>query len=86
MKRSLKYVLVVVFPVIGLGFLFGSCASTESCNNDACYQRKISSVDPYKAGEIAAWGSEKEVAEKEEEDERKLLRFKEYRTRESRNQ
>jgi hypothetical protein len=59
-----KWVLLVLPVAVGLGIL-GSCASTKSCNNDACYERKLSSVNPYEEGEIAAWGSEKEAAELE---------------------
>lgn len=66
MKKVLKIVVTVVLPLAGLTVLFGSCASTPSCNNDACYNRNLASVDPYKKGEIAAWGTEKEVAEQEE--------------------
>lgn len=66
MKRIAKYLLTVVLPVTGFSLLLSSCSSTPVCNNDACYDRKISSVDPYRKGEIAAWGTEKEVAEQEE--------------------
>lgn len=52
--------------VAGFSALISACAGTEVCNNDACYDRQISSVDPYKKGEVAAWGSEKEVFEQEE--------------------
>lgn len=54
MKKMLRYVLAAV----GVVALLGSCAHTP-CNNDACYNRELSSVDPYEEGEIAAWGSEK---------------------------
>lgn len=66
MKRSWKYVVSVILPLTGLSAILGACASMNTCNNDACYDRKVSSADPYKAGDIAAWGSEKEVAEKEQ--------------------
>lgn len=82
MKKIFKYFFVVVLPVCGLAFLFGSCASTPSCNNDACYERNVSSVDPYKKGNIATWGSEKEVADQDEE---KEMRIKEYRQRNDKN-
>lgn len=82
MKKLMKYLLVVVFPVCGLTFLFGSCAATPSCNNDACYERNVSSVDPYKKGNIAAWGSEKEVAD---QDDQKEKRVKEYKQRNDKN-
>lgn len=76
MKKMMKYVFVVVVPVCALTFLFVSCAVTPSCNNDACYDRNVSSVDPYKKGNIAAWGTEKEVANQDEE---KEMKVKEYR-------
>ena len=58
--KWLKYVLAA----FGLAASLGSCAHTP-CNNDACYNRELSSVDPYEDGEIAAWGSEKWEKEKE---------------------
>lgn len=67
MKKTWKHVLTVVIPLAGLSALIGACAST-TCNNDACYNRRVSSVDPYKEGDVAAWGSEKE---RDEQDERK---------------
>lgn len=79
MKKAWRYLVTVVLPVSGLSALFGSCASTSSCNNDACYDRKISSVDPYKNGEIAAWGTEREIAAQEEERETKEVRVREPR-------
>jgi hypothetical protein len=76
MKKAWKYFVAVVLPVSGLSALFGSCASTTTCNNDACYDRNISSADPYRKGDIAAWGTEKEVAKQEqEEQERKADRM-----------
>jgi hypothetical protein len=76
MKKTLKHVLTMVLPLAGLSALIGACASTP-CNNDSCYSRRISSVDPYKEGEIAAWGTEKEQAEQDEKKDRKVhsLRF-----------
>lgn len=65
-------VLLVCLPVIFLVILAGCAART--CRNDACYNRKVASVDPYKKGEIAAWGTEKEAAKKEEEEEVKINR------------
>lgn len=65
MKKALKYLVTVVLPLTGITALFGACSTTSSCNNDACYDRSVSSVDPYKKGEIAAWGTEKEEAERE---------------------
>jgi len=70
MKKAWKYFVAVVLPISGLSALFGSCASTSTCNNDACYDRNLSSVDPYRQGEIAAWGTEKEQAEKDAEREK----------------
>lgn len=67
MKKAWKYFVAVVLPVTGLSAFFGSCASTSTCNNDACYDRSLSSSDPYKQGEVAAWGSEKAVAKFEAE-------------------
>jgi hypothetical protein len=64
MKKYLKYVLTVALPLSGLTTLLGSCASTP-CNNDACYDRSLSSVDPYEEGDVAAWGSEKYEKAKE---------------------
>lgn len=58
MKKYLKYALTVALPLAGLTAVLGSCASTP-CNNDACYDRSLSSVDPYDDGEVAAWGTEK---------------------------
>ncbi len=66
MKKVLKYFLAAVLPLAGLSALLGSCASTP-CNNDACYDRSLSSVDPYEEGEIAAWGSEKQEKAKEKQ-------------------
>lgn len=66
MKKAWKYFVAVVLPVSGLSALFTSC-STTTCNNDACYDRNLSSADPYKRGEIAAWGSEKQIADQEAE-------------------
>jgi len=78
MSRAWRYFVAAVLPVTGLSTLFGSCASTPSCNNDACYDRKIASVDPYRKGEIAAWGTELEVAKQEEvKAEQKRKRFDE---------
>jgi|GEM_PF-7067774 len=59
-KKRLGY----VFAAVGVVALLGSCAHTP-CNNDACYNRELSSVDPYEDGEIAAWGSEKWEKKKE---------------------
>jgi hypothetical protein len=67
MKKAWKYFMAVVIPVSGLSALFASCSTTAPCNNDACYDRNLSSADPFKKGEIAAWGSEKDVAAMEEE-------------------
>lgn len=60
MKKKIMYIVAAV----GLVAFLGSCAHTP-CNNDACYNRELSSVDPYENGEIAAWGSEKWEKEKE---------------------
>jgi len=70
MKRAWKKLLTVVLPITGFSALLGSCSTTATCNNDSCYDRNISSVDPYKKGEIAAWGTEKRVAEEDEKKER----------------
>ena len=61
MKKVLKYSLTVLIPLAGFTALLGSCASTP-CNNDACYDRSLSSVDPYEEGDVAQWGSEKAQA------------------------
>jgi hypothetical protein len=39
-----------------------ACATARTCYNDACYDRKIASVEN---AEVAAWGSEKEIYEQE---------------------
>jgi hypothetical protein len=65
MKKAFKYLFTVVLPITGFSVILGACASMQNCNNDACYDRQVSSADPYKKGEIAAWGSEKEMAEQE---------------------
>jgi len=64
MKRFLKYVLKVALPLSGFTALLGACASTP-CNNDACYDRSLSSVDPYEEGDVAQWGSENYEKQKE---------------------
>jgi hypothetical protein len=69
MKKYLRYVLTVALPLTGLTALLGSCASTP-CNNDACYDRSISSVDPYDDGEVAQWGTEKYEKQKEQQQKR----------------
>lgn len=66
MKKCLKYVLTVILPFLGLTVIMGSCASTP-CNNDACYDRTLSSVDPYEDGDVAAWGSEKQQKAREKQ-------------------
>lgn len=67
MKKAFKYLFTVVLPITGFSVILGACASMQNCNNDACYDRQVSSSDPYKKGEIAAWGSEKEMAEQDQE-------------------
>lgn len=67
MKKMGKFVWTATMA--GISALVSACAGSPVCNNDACYDRKISSVDPYKKGDIAAWGTEKQVAEQEEEQE-----------------
>lgn len=58
---------LMMLPVAAVTAILAACATTSQCNNDACYDRNVSSVDPYKKGDIAAWGTEKKVAEQEEE-------------------
>ncbi len=70
MKYSWMKVLKVILPMLAVTFVFASCASWSGCNTDACYDRAISSVDPYRKGDVAAWGTEKEQAEKDYERER----------------
>lgn len=65
MSYSWKKVLKVGLPLVAVTALLGSCASWSGCNTDACYDRAISSVDPYRKGEVAEWGTEKEQAEKD---------------------
>jgi len=55
-----------VIAVSGFSVMITACAGNSVCRNDACYDRKISSVDPYRKGEIATWGTEQEVFEEEE--------------------
>ncbi len=64
MKKVLKYILKVVLPLAGFTALLGSCANTP-CNNDSCYNRNLSSVDPYDAGDVADWGTEKDQQARE---------------------
>lgn len=66
MRRVLKYMFTLVLPLAGLSAMLGSCASTP-CNNDACYDRKISSVDPYEEGDVAQWGTEKQQKDREKQ-------------------
>jgi hypothetical protein len=61
MKKTFKYLVAAV----GLVTFLGSCAHTP-CNNDACYNRELSSVDPYENGQVAAWGSEEWERKKEQ--------------------
>ncbi len=68
-KRWLRF----VFAAVGIVALLGSCAHTP-CNNDACYNRELSSVDPYENGEIAAWGSEVWEKKKEQKANQEILR------------
>ncbi|MCO5144343.1 MAG: hypothetical protein M9962_14750 [Oligoflexia bacterium] len=70
-KSKWKKVLIVIAPVVGILSILGACSSTKICDNDVCYDREISSVDPYQDGEIAAWGSEKRVADEEKEAKKK---------------
>jgi hypothetical protein len=66
MKKILKYTFTLVLPLVSLTAMLGSCASAP-CNTDSCYDRKLSSVDPYDAGDVAAWGTEKEQKAKEKQ-------------------
>ncbi len=85
MKSRWIYMLTVVLPVAGI--LLSACASSPACNNKACYDRKLASVDPYKEGEIAVWGTENQEEggstaieqEQEERQERRGPRGREYR-------
>lgn len=79
MKKYFKFSLVLVLSVSSISALLSACASVSQCNNDACYDRRVSSVDPYKKGEVAAWGTEKEQAEQDALKEQKAL--KEFSTR-----
>jgi len=73
MKKYVKYVLTVVLPLAALTATLGACAYTP-CNNDACYDRSLSSVDPYEDGEVAAWGTEKYEKQKEKDIHREFTR------------
>lgn len=42
-----------------------ACASARTCYNDACYDRKVASQDAFDKGEVAAWGTEKQISEQE---------------------
>ena len=64
-----------LLPIGAFTALLGACSGSPACNNDACYDRKISSVDPYKKGDVAQWGSEKATARQEEEQESRANRF-----------
>lgn len=66
--KKMKYLFML--PLAAVSALFTACATTNHCNNDACYDRNVSSVDPYKKGDVAAWGTEKKVKEEEERQER----------------
>lgn len=63
--KKMKFLMML--PVAAVSAVLAACATTSHCNNDACYDRNVSSVDPYKKGDIAAWGTEKKVAEEEDE-------------------
>jgi hypothetical protein len=65
--KKMKFLMML--PVAAVTAILAACATTSHCNNDACYDRNVSSVDPYKKGDIATWGTEKKVAEQEEEKE-----------------
>lgn len=65
--RIWKYVLTVILPAIGVAVILGSCASHSTCKSDACYDRKLASTDPFTEGEVASWGTEKQVAKREKE-------------------
>ena len=76
--KFMKLSLAVVLSVTAASVLLGACASVSQCNNDACYERRVSSVDPYRKGDVAAWGTEKEQAEmdavKEQKDSKRGIR------------
>lgn len=40
--------------------LFSGCSTAQHCRTDACYNARYQAADPFRTGEIAAWGSEKE--------------------------
>ncbi len=64
----MKKIFFKIAPVIFL-VLLNSCASS-GCRNDACYNRRIASVDPYQDGERVTWGAEdEEDAKNKAEDE-----------------
>lgn len=66
MSKVRRKALWIAAPILMAGVLLKACASTPACNNDACYDRQISSTDPYRTGDVAAWGSEKAVKEEDE--------------------
>jgi hypothetical protein len=62
----MKNVIKIALGIFVVCLILQSCAGDKYCRTDACYNREISSVDPYKKGDIAAWGTEKETAQQEE--------------------
>lgn len=67
MKKKWIFGLTLVATVV----LLGSCAHTP-CNNDYCYNRELSSVDPFEKGEVAAWGSEEWERKREQKAKREF--------------
>lgn len=76
-EATLKKIAVSSALTLGVStLLFSSCTSL-TCRTDACYDRQLAGLDPFEAGDIAAWGTEKEQAEKERRQE-KRAQHKEY--------
>lgn len=67
-RRRMKSFFIIFVGAVVTSLLTQSCSGEKVvCRNDSCYDRQISSVNPYKKGDIATWGTEKTVAAQEEE-------------------
>lgn len=72
-RRRMKSFFIIFVGAVVTSILTQSCSGEKVvCRNDSCYDRQISSVNPYKKGDVAAWGTEKEVAAQDEEKETKV--------------
>jgi len=58
---------VSVGLVVGTLVAIAGCASGTSCHTDACYRERAEKEDPFKSGEVVAWGkTEKQDKDTEE--------------------